>query len=91
MTQANNRIALIKTALQSLQPTALTVEDQSHLHAGHSGAQGGGHFVLTIVSDTFEGKTAVRRHQMIYEALGDLMKQEIHAVNINAKTPDENK
>lgn len=92
MTQTNNRIVSIKAALQGLQPIVLTIEDQSHLHAGHSGAQsGGGHFALTIVSNAFEGKTAVRRHQMIYEALGDLMKQEIHAISINAKTSDENK
>ena len=90
MAEANNRIERIKTALGNLQPTVLTVEDQSAHHAGHAGAQsGGGHFALTIVSDVFEGKTAVRRHQMIYEALGDLMKQDIHAISINAKTPNE--
>lgn len=87
MEHAKDRIELIKAALGSLQATVLTVEDQSARHAGHAGAQsGGGHFALTIVSDAFEGKTAVRRHQMIYEALGDLMKQDIHAISINAKT-----
>jgi BolA protein len=90
MTQANDRIELIKAALGSLKPTVLSLEDQSAQHAGHVGAQkGGGHFALTIVSDAFEGKTAVRRHQMIYEALGDLLKQDIHAISINAKTPNE--
>ena len=90
MTQANDRIELIKAALGSLKPTVLSLEDQSAQHAGHAGAQsGGGHFALTIVSDAFEAKTAVRRHQMIYEALGDLLKQDIHAISINAKTPNE--
>lgn len=90
MEQAKDRISLIKAALQSLQPSVLTVDDQSYMHAGHAGAQsGGGHFTLTIVSEAFEGKTAVRRHQMIYEALGDLMKHDIHAISINAKTPGE--
>jgi BolA protein len=90
MEHAKDRITMIKAALGSLQPTVLTVEDQSAHHAGHAGAQsGGGHFALTIVSDAFEGKAAVRRHQMIYEALGDLMKQDIHAISINAKTPNE--
>ncbi|HEV2524292.1 MAG TPA: BolA family protein [Gammaproteobacteria bacterium] len=90
MEQAKDRIELIKAALGSLEPTVLSVEDQSARHAGHAGAQsGGGHFALTIVSDAFEGKTAVRRHQMIYEALGELMKQDIHAISINAKTPNE--
>ncbi len=90
MKHAKDRITMIKAALGSLQATVLTVEDQSAHHAGHAGAQsGGGHFALTIVSDTFEGKTAVRRHQMIYEALGDLMKEDIHAISINAKTSHE--
>ncbi len=92
MHHPKDRIALIKAALQTLNPSLLTVDDQSAHHAGHAGAQsGGGHFALTIVSDAFEGKTAVRRHQIIYEALGDLMKQDIHAISINAKTPDETK
>lgn len=90
MEQPKDSISLIKTALQSLQPTVLAVDDQSYMHRGHAGAQsGGGHFTLTIVSDAFAGKTAVRRHQMIYEALGDLMRQDIHAISINAKTPKE--
>lgn len=90
MEQTKDRISLIKAALQSLQPTVLTLDDQSDFHAGHAGAQsGGGHFTLTIVSEAFEGKTAVRRHQMIYEALGKLMEHEIHAISINAKTSNE--
>ena len=90
MAQSTDRISLIKAALQSLQPTLLTLDDQSDFHANHMGAQsGGGHFTLTIVSNAFEGKSAVRRHQMIYEALGDLMKHDIHAISINAKTPNE--
>jgi BolA protein len=90
MHHPKDRIELIKTALQRLEPSMLAVDDQSDKHAGHAGAQsGGGHFALTIVSNAFEGKTAVRRHQMIYEALGDLMKQDIHAISINAKTPNE--
>ena len=90
MIEAKHRIKLIKTALESLKPTVLSLEDQSAHHAEHKGAQsGGGHFALTIVSEAFAGKTAVQRHQMIYQALGDLMKQDIHAISINAKTPDE--
>jgi BolA family transcriptional regulator, general stress-responsive regulator len=90
MEQPKDRISLIKSALQSLQPTLLTLDDQSDFHANHSGAQsGGGHFTLTIVSEAFTGKTAVRRHQMIYEALGDLMKHDIHAISMNAKAPNE--
>ena len=59
-------------------------------HAGHAGARkGGGHYNVTIVSAAFENKTLVQRHQLIYAALGDMMKEEIHALGINALTPTE--
>jgi BolA protein len=65
------------------------VKDQSHLHAGHAGAQDGrGHFDVTIVSDAFAGKRPLARHRLIYEALGTLMETDIHALRINASTPD---
>ncbi|NCU80375.1 MAG: BolA family transcriptional regulator, partial [Burkholderiaceae bacterium] len=47
------------------------------------------HFYATIVSPDFAGKRLVQRHQMVYEALGDRMKAEIHALSIKAFTPDE--
>lgn len=73
-----------------LAPEQLEIIDHSAKHAGHAGAQsGGGHYFVTIVSSAFEGKTLVQRHQLIYKALGDLMKQEIHALGINALTPSE--
>jgi acid stress-induced BolA-like protein IbaG/YrbA len=49
----------------------------------------GQHFYATIVSPDFAGKRLVQRHQMVYEALGDRMKAEIHALSIKAFTPDE--
>ena len=52
-------------------------------------ASGGGHFQLTIVSEAFQGKASVARHRMIYDALGDLMHKEIHALQIEAFTPDQ--
>lgn len=74
-----------------LQPTTIEIIDDSASHAGHAGAkQGAGHYNVTIVAETFEGKTLVQRHQLIYQALGDLMKTEIHALGINAITPSEN-
>lgn len=75
---------------QALQPELLEIVDHSAAHAGHYGNQGGGHYNVTIVSSHFEGKSLVKRHQMIYQALGDMMKQEIHALSINALTPSEN-
>ena len=69
-------------------PVLLELVDESHKHAGHPGARaGGGHFVVTVVSDAFAGKTPLQRHRMVYDALGDLMKTEIHALSISARAP----
>ncbi len=81
----------IKSLLtDALNPQKIEIADNSQAHAGHAGAQsGGGHYHVRIVADTFEGKSLVQRHQLIYKALGDLMKQEIHALGIEAFTPSE--
>ena len=74
----------------SLQPQMLDIEDESHLHVGHAGAQDGrGHFRVIIVADAFDGLTRVQRHQTIYAALGDLMQTDIHALAVRALTPEE--
>jgi BolA family transcriptional regulator, general stress-responsive regulator len=85
------RTAQIETRLrEAFAPRKIEVRDDSRLHAGHEGARGGGgHFAVTIVSPQFQGKSAVQRHQMIYRALGDMMKKDIHALSIRALTPDE--
>jgi BolA protein len=76
--------------LAALDPVSLEIIDESWKHAGHAGARdGGGHYVLNIVSDRFAGNNTVARHRMIYSALGDMMKREIHALTIQASTPDE--
>ena len=75
---------------EALKPEQIEIIDNSADHAGHAGAQsGGGHYHVTIVADAFEGKSLVQRHQLIYKALGDMMKQQIHALGINALTPTE--
>jgi len=81
----------IRARLAALAPSRLELLDQSAQHAGHAGAAPGGntHWKLTIVSDKFAGKPAVARHRMVYQALGELMQQPIHALEIDAKTPDE--
>lgn len=79
----------IKQRLQIYEPTELSLEDQSALHAGHAGNQGGGHFELKIVSSHFSNKTQVMRHRMIYQALNDLIPQRIHAISILAISPDD--
>lgn len=80
---------LISQRLQSLQPSALKIIDDSALHAGHQGNGGGGHFTLHITSSHFSGKSLIMRHRLIYQALGDLMPHKIHALSIHARAPDE--
>ena len=81
---------LIRERLAALKPLAVDLRDESAQHAGHAGAaSGGGHWQLTIVSEAFRGKNAVARHRMIYEALGDLMKRDIHALKIEAFAPEQ--
>lgn len=80
---------LISQRLQSLQPSALKIVDDSALHAGHQGNGGGGHFTLHITSSHFSGKSLIMRHRLIYQALGDLMPHKIHALSIHARAPDE--
>jgi BolA family transcriptional regulator, general stress-responsive regulator len=80
----------IRERLQALAPDELAIRDDSALHAGHAGARdGGGHFDLTIVSAQFAGKSTLARHRLIYEALGPLMRREIHALAIRAYAPGE--
>ncbi|MBK7847995.1 MAG: BolA family transcriptional regulator [Zoogloea sp.] len=81
----------IRARLANLQPVRLELIDDSHLHAGHAGARaGGGHYRLSIVSEVFQGKNTVARHRIIYDALGELMRKEIHALAIQARSPEEN-
>ena len=69
----------------SLTPTHLSIIDNSHLHAGHAGAKTGmGHFELEIISQTFAGLPPLKRHQLVYDALADMMKTDIHALSIKA-------
>lgn len=85
-------IDAMRASLAALEPVAIEIIDDSAKHAGHAGAKGGGgHFRLAIVSPRFTGCGTMERHRLVYDALGPLMKREIHAVSITAKTPDEYK
>ena len=85
-----NMIETIRERLAPLDPESLEVFDDSHEHAGHAGARGGGgHYQLVIVSREFDGKPAVVRHRLVYQALSDLMPGRIHALAIRAYTPEE--
>ena len=80
--------ALIKERLAALQPAQLELIDESHLHAGHAGAQGGArHFRLRILSKQFQGLGTLARHRLVYDCVRDLMPHPIHALAIEAGTP----
>ncbi len=88
---SKERTATIEQLLEAaFAPTKLLVKDQSHLHAGHAGAQEGkGHFEVKIVSDRFAGQSRIARHRMVYDALGSFIDSDIHALKINAVSPSD--
>ena len=88
---SDDRVTRIEALLrEKFSPTKLQIKDQSHLHAGHAGSQDGrGHYEVTIVADAFVGQRPIARHRMIYDALGSLMETDIHALRINAFSPDQ--
>jgi len=86
-----NRLEHIRQRLQhALNPQHLEVIDDSHQHIGHAGARDGrGHFSVHIVSRAFAQLSPLARHRAVYAALDDLMHSDIHALSINALTPEE--
>lgn len=85
-----DRVELIRERLAALEPVNLAIEDESHLHAGHAGAQGGaGHYRVRIVASCFKGLSPVARHRLVYDRLSDLMPHAIHALAIEAQSPAE--
>tara|TARA_R110002050_G_scaffold9504_1_gene32907 strand:- start:49396 stop:49671 length:276 start_codon:yes stop_codon:yes gene_type:complete len=79
----------LQAALNKLNPSYLDLQDDSALHAGHAGNTGGSHYTVTIVSEDFNGLLPIKRHRLVYEAVGDLMIKDIHALSIKAKTSAE--
>lgn len=86
-----SRVEAIRSRLHDgLAPVSVSVEDESHLHAGHAGARDGrGHFRVDVVSEAFAGLGPLARHRAVYAALGELMQTDIHALSIRARTPAE--
>ncbi len=90
MNQAPTAENLQQRLQQVLQPSRLEVIDESHQHSGHAGANGTGygtHFRVRITAAAFAGKSAVARHRLVYDALQDFMDQGLHALAIEAQTP----
>ena len=85
------RLAEIKKRLVTdFEPETLGVEDESYLHKGHEGARDGrGHFRVLIIAEAFADRSPLERHRMIYRSLGDLMRTDIHALSIDAWSPNE--
>jgi BolA family transcriptional regulator, general stress-responsive regulator len=84
------RVARIEAALAALAPLRFDLIDESHKHVGHAGARDGrGHYALEIVSERFAGKLPLARHRLVYDALGELMQTDIHALSIRALAPQE--
>ena len=90
MMSSTERSDAIRERLETaLAPELIEIEDDSASHAGHEGAKaGGGHFNLTVVAAAFEGKSPIQRHRMVYDAMGEMMQHEIHALSIKARVPD---
>lgn len=88
----SDRIQMIEQRLRrALTVKAIEILDESSLHIGHAGAaSGGGHYQVTVVSRDFDGLRTLDRHRLIYEALGDAMQTEIHALSIRAFGSNEN-
>ena len=88
MSELEQRIRLKLTA--ALQPTTLELRNDSAEHAGHAGQTNAhSHLALTIVSAAFQGLPLVRRHKLVYAALAEELKHDVHALQIDARTPDE--
>ena len=87
---ATARVERIRAALIArLAPLELVIRDDSAAHAGHAGAREGGHFSVLVVSEQFAGRSRMQRHQLVYAAVAELMRTDIHALSIQARTPQE--
>ena len=84
-----NLIETIQNKLAPLEPISLEVQDDSAAHVGHKGNDGGGHFNVKMVSSHFSEKSQIMRHRLIYQALSDLIPQQIHALSIIAISPND--
>lgn len=81
---------ILKKLTETLQPIDCQLHDDSESHRGHAGAAGGaGHYSVRIVCQQFEGLNRISRHRLVYDAVGDMMQTEIHALNIVALSPSE--
>ena len=74
---------------QNLDVHHLEIKDFTGRHLAHELHEGGFHLEAVIVSDSFDGLSLIDRHKKVYEAMGELMKHEIHALSMQTKTKSE--
>jgi BolA protein len=80
----------IRARLAPLEPLLVDLHDDSAEHVGHAGAaSGGGHFSLVIVSKAFRQRPRLARHRAVLERVADLIPHPLHALAIQAYTPEE--
>jgi BolA protein len=89
MSTASKVETLLRERLLPLAPTRLELVDDSHLHAGHAGAREGGHYRLLVVAAAFAGRNTLARHRMVFGLVGGLKEAGIHALSVEARTPEE--
>ena len=91
MTPMTTRDRISETLTKAFAPERLDVIDESHRHAGHSGARPGGetHYSVYIVSQAFQGKSRLERHRMINATLMSELQGGVHALAIRAAAPGE--
>jgi BolA protein len=82
---------MLRRLRSALEPTSIELTDDSEQHRGHGGYNPAGesHFSLRIESPAFAGKSRVERQRLIYAALGELMRERVHALSIRATAPGE--
>jgi BolA protein len=82
---------MLRRLTAALSPAKIDLNDDSEAHRGHGGYNPAGesHFTLIIESPAFAGKSRVERQRMVYSALGDLMRERVHALSIRATAPGE--
>ncbi len=76
---------------EAFQPMRLEIVDDSHRHAGHAGARAGGesHFTVEIVAAVFAGKSRLERQRLVYGALAEELREQVHALALRTAAPDE--
>lgn len=88
--QTNPHLMLLQERLTALNASELTIQDESHLHAGHAGNQGGAsHFRATIVAECFSNRPMVAQHRLVYDLLRDLIPYPIHALALTTRAPSK--